>query len=419
MIDREEIVKSLKKSCAFLVETQDKDGSWRIEEEGGAKYKLYTHPVILTSQAVKALVFNIDPSHIQSIRKALNFCYNAKVDESEDIDIHAWQLAALNFSDSKAYDKRKAELMKWIISQQTEEGYWSRFPTTNYLTNYAVLEALKYNRYSHETNKSIRRWIKNSRSRDGLGWSFDPSEDKSWMMATSDAIITAISAGEDPLSDELQDALKYIKTSQKPYGNWIGKFKSDHENSHATAAAALCVMLLSEKPFSKQVESAIRYLLDCQADEGYYLRKAIHPVRYVNQFLSFYLYLKDVWNSEEAHVLKGKLKPQHVTVFYWKQFNRQLRNKLKDAVYKSVVDSRILGTTLRAIQRREDIIKALDERGPLDVAQIIDVLKENEAYQHLKKKSHLTQIKSDVEFLKDLKVVQEGNHKYYLGFSVI
>jgi hypothetical protein len=86
--------------------------------------------------------------------------------------------------------------------------------------------------------------------------------------------------------------------------------------------------------------------------------------------------------------------------------------------YQAVLTSKVLGTTHRAVTRRIEIINILNKNNSLATADIIDKLQELKEYKYLKKKTHLTQIKSDVEYLKDIKLIYELNGEYILGFKI-
>ncbi|MEM4247670.1 MAG: hypothetical protein QXH80_00180, partial [Candidatus Nanoarchaeia archaeon] len=82
--------------------------------------------------------------------------------------------------------------------------------------------------------------------------------------------------------------------------------------------------------------------------------------------------------------------------------------------------SRILGITDKAVERRKEILKILSEQGEKDCAEIIDALKEMPRYQSLNKRSHLTQIKADIDFLRSLNAIYvTENDKYFTTFKFI
>ncbi len=416
MVERAQIERSLDRSCAFLIQNQQENGSWKLLEEGSLTHVTYAHPIILTSEAAKAIVFNVRPKYTPNILKALHYCFSSSVENEESIDIRAWQLSALNLLSGSVYDKARSAVLRWILSKQDESGCWPSF-RHHYITNYSVCEALRVHQISKKSKAAMRNWLKSSMCKDG--WTFSPDTKEPYVTATSNSVLTLLAVEENPLCNELQNSRRFLEESQQKDGYWMSKVESDFRNAHATSLAALCLMLLSEDPFNKRVEKGINYVIDCQAEEGFYLRKAIHTSKYINQFLSFYLYLKENWESSEAKLLRKHMKtPQYVTNYYWRKFPSHLQRRLKEAIHQSVMTSRILGTTRRAVERRKNIIHILSTQGSKNVAEIIDALKEKEEYGYLRKKSHLTQIKSDVEFLKDLNIIQQQGYKYYSGFEV-
>ena len=98
MIARERIINSLRRSAEFLINCQERDGSWQLKQEGGSKYRLYEHPIVLTSQALQSLSYQIRPEYISKFMRALHYCYVSHIEDAEEIDLHAWKLSALNFS---------------------------------------------------------------------------------------------------------------------------------------------------------------------------------------------------------------------------------------------------------------------------------------------------------------------------------
>ena len=93
--------------------------------------------------------------------------------------------------------------------------------------------------------------------------------------------------------------------------------------------------------------------------------------------MSFYEYLKERWDAEDTIILRKNLKPQQVTAIFFQQFQNYLKRRFKNMLIKDMLDSKILGSTSRAIERRKEIIKILSEIGDRDVAGIIDELKKD------------------------------------------
>jgi hypothetical protein len=292
------------------------------------------------------------------------------------------------------------------------------YPSPNYIVNYLVMESLKYHQISELSKEKFIKWLESARAKDG-GWGFTPKEDKGYITATTSSIFSLLNAGKSASAELFSELRKYLEEQQFEDGHWNAKFEDGHRNGEATAAAALCLMIISDNPFNKRINKSIDYLLSIQTKEGDYSRESVHPIRYVNHFLSFYIYLKKNWETGEAKILKRAIgNNQDVTNFYYRQFEKELKSKLKLMTYKSILTSKVLGTTPRAIKRRLEIVSILNQSGTLVVADIIDNLREVEEYKYLKKKTHLTQIKSDVEYLKEIKLIHEDERGYSLGFKL-
>jgi len=418
MVRKEQIKSAIEKSCDFLLNSQEKDGSW-ITEATDTWYILYQHPIILTSEAIQALIFAIKPQYIPNIQRGLYYCLQNKPSDKEDIDIHAWRLMALNFSDSPIFVGERMKIRDLICSQQTKQGYWIRFPATTMLTNFSVVSAIKNYPVDKEFS-TIKEWLVKNKAKDGFGWGFEPGEKESRDSSTAEAILTLLYCGEPPTSEVIQKARKYLESTQFDDGYWHRFRDKSKKSVHVTATCVLALMLTSENPFSKHVENGIKFILSTQTEGGYYLRKAVHVIYYVHFLLNFYMFLKNMWNLIPVKTLReGTQHPQNVTLYLFRKFDKEVEQRLNRAIYSSVVNSQMLGTTSRAVKRRIDILKILNEQGAKTTAEIIDSLKQLEQYKSLSKKSHLTQIKSDVDFLRHLKLINEHRHKFYSSFKII
>lgn len=412
----DKIQESLNNSCNYLLSKQNRNGSWSdIEDPKVSRDSLYKQPVVATSQAMRALIFNLKLSYIQAIQKATNYCSSVDTENINDSGILAWKLTGLNYSNVKTHNRKAEKILKKLIEKQESKGFWMEYPSTNYIVNYNVMEALKHHQIPETSKEKFIKWIESARAQDG-GWGFTPNEDKGYITATTSSILSLLNAGKHASSEIFKELRTSLEEQQFEDGHWNAKFEDGHRNGEATAAAALCLMIISDNPFNTRVEKAIDYLLSIQTEDGHYSRNSIHPIRYINHFLSFYLYLKKEWKNKFLRKMIGN--NQDVTNFYYHQFEHNLNSKLNIMSHQSILNSKVLGTTPRAINRRVEITRILNENGTLNVAEIIDNLKELEQYKHLKKKTHLTQIKSDVEYLKEIKIIHEGEQGYYLGFRI-
>jgi hypothetical protein len=413
------IKNSLDASSNFLISLQNQDGSWNDPEpEEITRDSLYKQPIVTTSQAIRALLFNLKPEYTSKIQKAVTYCSAVNTENISDLGVLAWKLTALNYASTDIHNLTKNKILTHLINKQEQRGFWMTYPSTNYIVNYNVLEGLKNQEIPNKTKINFINWMESTRSKDG-GWGFNPEDNKEYITATTASIFSLLNAGKQSSSDYFIASREFIESRQFEDGHWIAKFDDGHRNAEATAAAALILMIISEDPFNQRVEKAIDYLLSIQNLKGHYSRESIHSIRYVTHLFSFYLFLKESLNSTEAEFLKSKIKnKQDITNFYYRKFEVDLRSRLILMNYQAVLTSKVLGTTHRAVTRRIEIINILNKNNSLATADIIDKLQELKEYKYLKKKTHLTQIKSDVEYLKDIKLIYELNGEYILGFKI-
>ena len=419
MIRTNNIKNSLNASSNFLISLQNQDGSWNDPEpEEITRDSLYKQPIVTTAQAIRALLFNLKPEYVSRIQKAVNYCSLVDTENIRDFGVLAWKLTAISYANTDINNLTKTKILNHLINKQEKHGFWMAYPSTNYIVNYNVLDALKNHDIPDKTKTKFINWLESIRSKEG-GWGFNPEDKKEYITATTASIFSLLNSGKQASSEYLIKSRKFIESKQLEDGHWIAKAEDGHRNAEATAAAALVLMILSDNPFNQRVEKAIDYLLSIQNSKGHYSRESIHSIRYVTNLFSFYLFLKESLNSAESEFLKSNIKnKQDITNFYYRKFESNLKSNLKLMSFQSILNSKILGTTSRAISRRIEIINILNKNKSLVTAEIIENLQELEEYKYLKKKTHLTQIKSDVEYLKDIKLIYELNGEYILGFKI-
>jgi len=415
MVDSRAIEQCLKKSSELLLQNQEENGSWtKVAEHAG--HKIYQYPLILTSQAVQSLILTLDLSYIKTIRKGLAYCLNSDFDDKTEIDISSWAVSTLLFSNTQAYLNKAKQGVGFLLHRQNAQGYWPRYPKTNILTNFSALRAVK--EYLPEDKATIfKEWLIKNKASDGIGWGFDATE-QTESRFTSYGILSFLMCGASPGDENIQKAREFIKQNQDENGCW--RLPETLDIVHRTSLSTLVLMLTSENPFNKNVEKAVEFLISTQKEDGSYKYWSIHSIYFTHLLFSFYLYLKQRWNSEALVNLRKQLThPQTMTLYLFRQFEQGIKVNLQLAIYKSVLSSHVLGTTNRAVERRQDILRVLDTQGAKTTAELIDSLKEKGEYKHLRKKSHLTQIKSDVEFLRSLNLIDEDHRKYYSSFRVV
>ncbi|UCD04025.1 MAG: terpene cyclase/mutase family protein [Candidatus Woesearchaeota archaeon] len=400
MVEEKEVTEYISRACDFLIRDQNEDGSWSMKHE---KLKEppspYQNSLIITSQSLQSLIFAVKPKYVDSIKKAINFCINSELSPEDSVDLWAWKLSALNFSNTVKSEKLKEIIIKILKEKQEESGCWPYYPHTFTLTNYSVCNALPKEKVEETISKAIK-WFKKARK--GKGWSRDDKDDKIEPSFTANGILSLIKLGEQPP----KEAVDYLESEQEDNGGWRVLSDSGQWENVTSYSTALCVSsLLLANGSREKVEKGMEYLLKCQDESGRILRspnekETYHYLfYYVIQALELYLYSKN--NILDLH-----------------KFEEEKKQQFLFACYRNVLNSRALGVTEQSRIRRKDILRALEE-GDKEVAEIIDYLKKDNKYQHLNKKSHITQIKSDVEYLRSIKLIGKRRESYYISTNLL
>jgi hypothetical protein len=421
---RNQISIALNKTSKFLIRTQSKYGYWKeITPEHNEPLSFYKD-IVLTSQAILALISNPLKESVIPISKGMQFIYNYSLNKSDALEWWALKLMSLKFSNNLNYDKECKKIIKYLANIQ-KDGYWYIYPSTRNVTNFVILLALKGYNLNKLFEKS-RKWFAKNMAKDKKGWGDIGNAEKSFESFTSNAIIASIAAGEDPLSKHIQIGKKFLEETQCNDGSWKSSILTTRKPTvYATVIATLALILTSKDPFNKRITKGIKYILRHMNKNGGW--KVIdtdkhiyfHTTWLAMYTLSFYRYLLDEWDSPATTLLKKELEPQKVTAYLFMNFEDYLKKKLERVALKNVVDSKILGTTINAISRRKEIINILMDGKPRDIAAIMDELKKIKEYSYLNKKHHMTQIKSDIEFLKGINLITEIGHEYTLVFDLI
>lgn len=420
MIEISKIDESLEKAADFIARHQNKDGSWKLEQVKHNQPMELHKDIVVSAENVMTLITCNKTKYIENINKAYHFIHEYPLSEADPLSWWAYKLWAYNYSFGGIYKEDIKKYVDFILKKQ-KKGFWYTYPSTNNLINYFCISAL-YEHTKQDVLDATRKWLK-KHSVKGKGWGKDEESSEVIESFTSLGVLTMIKCGESPNSKHLQEAKKFLESKQNSDGTWnSSRYTTKKPTSYSTVIGTLSLMLLSKNPFNKRVERSINALLKWQKRGGWpYL--ATGPNLYFTTFfavrtLAFYKYLKEQWNKPEIKLLKLKLTHQEVSTFLFLSFEDHLRKKFKDTVIKNILASKILGTTIRAVERRKDILNVLFEKKALSIAQIIDELKKQEKYSYLNKKYHITQVKSDMEFLRGLNMVSKITDLYYVTFNL-
>ena len=205
---------------------------------------------------------------------------------------------------------------------------------------------------------------------------------------------------------------KLIKSQGKNGGFPASSLTTKKETIYGTALALIPLIVDNYK--SKYTKSAINFLLNNKPPYGFV--KNGEPQLYVNLIVSYVLRLYSFF--EEAYsdpIIKLVSDKKELNRILYSQFDSYLAKEFELVrLDHSVMNS--LGTKFEVKARRQDIYNLLLDHGGLDPARIIDLLKEKypTKYNHLKKRSHLTLIKLDLEYMRHMGLLGEYNSRYFI-----
>jgi len=408
----------------FLKKRQDETGLWKVDEIKHNEPSLYQGSLITTSQCMLTLMYCQNKDTIVNMAKAAHYLYSRTLHDRDPIDLWAWKTHALKHVNTDLYRRTVKENQAFIAKEQTKHGYWSVFPKTFNLTNFSCMLALLDSEHSAEL-KRVSDWLCDNKAKDGFGWGHDDTSESSQITFTAIISMVLLGAGRDPLDPKLQEVRRYFEMTQNADGSWNStKFTSGMPTTFATTVVLDVLMRLVDDPFDPKIKRGISFLVGSQNPDGSWpiVRgedgRQFYPYLYIIKTLAFYKYLKDHWSNLENQVLVNSDIPKQVVVSHLaKEFEKYITNKFNYNIAKRVFESRFLGITKKAVERRKRILQILADHPALDVAEVIDELKKIKTYENLNKKTHLTQLKSDLEYLRSLNLVYLKNYKYYTTFD--
>jgi len=420
-MDIKQVSAALEKAASFLEKNQQPDGSWSIVGPFGHKEPpYYQKPIVLTPEAILTLILSKNRRYLPLVSKAINFCLKEEVTDQDHIDLWAWKAIALALSNTETCKKEHPKIIQFLEKHQAQEGYWPCFPSTYNLTNYSVILAL--HRIGRESAlKKAKSWLLKNKAADGIGWGFNHESKESEVSFTGNVTFALLLAGQDPLSGDLQKVKDFLLSKQLADGGWPSSKATiaDKSTVYSTAFVVTCLSILSENTSAKQIEKGLKFLLDAQnPDGGWPLTKKekseFYTTYYASYALALYKYLKENLDSPKFSYLKEKLPVQQLAQFLLLKFEEELTNWVRTATNEALADSNLIGSTFDAVMRRKDILRTLSKTIELTPAEIIDELKKDKKYEHLNKRSHITLIKNDLDYLRSLKLVFEQNNRYFI-----
>ncbi|MBS3152898.1 terpene cyclase/mutase family protein [Candidatus Woesearchaeota archaeon] len=307
-----------------------------------------------------------------------------------------------------------------ILNKQSKEGYWPGFPKTSNLTNFIVIDSIK--KYEcKEALEKIKEWTLNHKAKDGIGWGLNDDDKDSQVSFTVNALLTLLPCKESAKSKDIEKAIEFLESKQIKDGGWPSSNLTYPAESTTYATSLVCLILLRTKDInSKNLEASIKFLINSQLPDGSWPlkkgeEKGVHfATCFVIKTLRYYQYLKEKLKEQDVYNLLKNIENKELIINYLiNEFESSIRKGFLIIKPEEILD-KILATTSSAVKRRKIVLEILENEGEKDTADIIDALKRLEGYKGLHKKSHLAQIKNDMDALLNLGFVEEHNRKYFL-----
>ncbi len=425
------IFQALENGRKYLLSIQQEDGSWVNPVHDFKVLPCYQQPLVLTSEAMSALLLHGNYHDLPQIEKAFLFCRRTKLLPTDYMDAWAFKLQSLLISNLPTVKVEAEEILQYLLDMQDMSGTWPTFPSGYNLTNFTVIMAIKD--IAPSSNLELaRKWLLKHKAKDSIGWGFDFNSKASELSYTCNVACALLSLGEDPTNANMQKIRKFIEDRQFKTGGWPASTTTyaSQPTVYGTSLALLTLLQLVKDPLKDQsILNAINYLIDQQQPDGNWKtfenqdgQAPLYPTFFAMQALSYYLLLKRKLTGRKYTYLRGKMKTQHLSTYLITNISTELRKRLGFMKTASLSNSKLLGTSAGAIERRKIILHLMSDGKLRDVAQVIDELKKYDDYSHLNKKYHLTQVKNDLSHLADLSLITLNKRKYFMvsqtvGFS--
>ena len=408
---QERVKASLTQAADWLASTQLAGGSWPSDESRHSEPEDYMTDFVSTAQSTCALILSGNGRHAGSVLNGMGFCADYPLEESDPAVWYAWKLRILKLFNTQSGERQTKLLIRALSKKQDAQGFWKVFPTTLNATNFAAISALSVTDAGQQLSR-MASWIRRTQKRDG-GWSRSPEVKKSEPPSTGDCILSLLLCEDAQDSKAVRAGIRFLLNSQQASGGWV----SPRIGKQTVYAAAISTLTLLVTGNDSAADKGISFLLDSQAGEGGWpYMKGEKPMYYTTYFatlaLAFWLRLQQSRSDQTLKKLSDSVTKQEFAAHLFRQFDAHIRERFGRMLITGMLDSKAMGSTKDAIRRRRDILKALSEGGPGDTAEVIDRLKLRPEYEHLSKKSHITQIKADLDYLKDINLVSLVRYRY-------
>jgi len=419
---------AIEKAANYFAERQNDNGSWTLkpEEIKHNEPLEYQKPLILTCEAIETLSLAKNPKFVPNIAKGMNYCLSQADEITQGFETLSHKIKVLRLAKTTYASKQLYECINLLIKNQSKEGFWPHFPMKTYnLTNFYVISSLKYFDCPAVLAKH-KDWLLKHVATDKTGWGPTGEDSESQVSFTANAILSLLNCGENPASPIIQKARKFLESKQFSDGGWPSSKTTvaDKSTTYATALVLQAFMLISENPFNKKIEDGIKFLLSMQLPNGGWpLVKGEKPTCYTTMHVVNTLAIYDFFKQNKnrlANLRNYVTSSQFAALLLANEFERSILISFDSLLKNAALTSNMLGSTADSIQRRIEIIKILSRIDMLGMAEIIDALKENPKFAHLNKRSHMTLIKNDLDYLKSLHLVfEDDNYRYFIVADIL
>lgn len=414
---------AIKKANKFLFANRGSDGLW-TKKYGFKLPAHYDNHLVKSSQAIKALLSSLEkfiPKEHSKIEESIYQLINYEVKDDAPVDNLAFQLLITSFSNTKQAKKIREKVLE-KIKENNKGGFWETYNNTYHFTNYMILEALQANEI--ELPKKFSNWAWSKLNKKKTGWGFFV-DDEAQPSVTATILLSCLKVGVSAEDARIQKIVNLLEQKQNPDGGWPASSATEPKKSvlFSTALVVLCLLLSKGEIRRESVQKGIKYIIKTQNKDGSwgYNHEDVNPkffcIYYAIHVLRFYNYIQETKNSQQKF-LKERLKSVEYFAFMYSEYQLHIKNRFFRAKTKQLLNTRALGNTEDAQERRKKILNILSNK-ELDEAEIIDELRKNKKYDYLKKKTHLTLIKNDVSYLISLYLIQKNKHKYYTVIDLI
>ncbi|RME77761.1 hypothetical protein D6774_03415 [Candidatus Woesearchaeota archaeon] len=406
----------------YLLQQQNTNGSWTYENAVNIQGPEHLHrPLFLTSMALNTLLL-IAPRNTAAISRAIHYVSEQKIDENDHVDLLASQLWGIKAGNTRRLEEKKEELLNLILKRRSPEGIWREFSGASNLTLYGVMLGIR-DLVEDSIYAPLRAWLLTHKAQDGIGWGLHENFESTQVSFSTNAMLTLLYAGEDPLNKDIQQAKEFLLSSHlTSEGGWPSSALTIPKESttYGTALTIITLLHTHEDLQDERVKKGISWLLETQLPNGSWpLRRdgqggEYYTTYYAVKALRYYQYLQEQLTKHEVRVLLKHVEhPCYLARYLFRMHDLEMLAHYRNSFGFDLLE-RSLATTEAATQRRKTILDILSSHSALDCAQVLDALKEFNTYKHLNKRSHLAQIKNDLDALVKLGLVHEHRRRYFL-----